>query len=171
MVKKKKVYQGKAFNISLYNFLIGNKRVTHEIIEQNNAAAILALDKDQIIMIKQFRYPHKEVLEIPAGIINKNETSEECANREFLEETGYIAKKLTHLIRYYPFLGYNLQYIDCFLATNIKKISEQKLDDEESITIEKIPLEKLIRMIKNKKIIDSKTIISVMIYAAKKKLN
>ncbi len=171
MVKKKKVYQGKAFNISLYNFLIGNKRVTHEIIEQNNAAAILALDKDQIIMIKQFRYPHKEVLEIPAGIIDKNETSEECANREFLEETGYIAKKLTHLIRYYPFLGYNLQYIDCFLATNIKKISEQKLDDEESITIEKIPLEKLIRMIKNKKIIDSKTIISVMIYAAKKKLN
>jgi ADP-ribose pyrophosphatase len=171
MVKKKKVYQGKAFNISLYNFLIGNKRVTHEIIEQNNAAAILALDKDQIIMIKQFRYPHKEVLEIPAGIINKNETSEECANREFLEETGYIAKKLTHLIRYYPFLGYNLQYIDCFLATNIKKISEQKLDDEESIAIEKIPLEKLIRMIKNKKIIDSKTIISVMIYAAKKKLN
>ncbi len=171
MVKKKKVYQGKAFNISLYNFLIGNKRVTHEIIEQNNAAAILALDKDQIIMIKQFRYPHKEVLEIPAGIIDKNETSEECANREFLEETGYIAKKLTHLIRYYPFLGYNLQYIDCFLATNIKKISEQKLDDEESIAIEKIPLEKLIRMIKNKKIIDSKTIISVMIYAAKKKLN
>lgn len=171
MVKKKKVYQGKAFDISIYNFSIGNKKVNHEIIEQSNAAAILALDNDQVIMVKQFRYPHKEVLEIPAGIIDKNETSEQCANREFLEETGHVAKKLTHLIRYYPFLGYNLQYIDCFLATNIKKISEQKLDDEESIAIEKIPLEKLIRMIKNGKIIDSKTIASVMIYAAKKKLN
>jgi len=122
-------------------------------------------------MVKQFRYPHKNVLEIPAGILNKNETSEECVKREFLEETGYEAKKITHLVRYYPLLGYSLQYIDCFLTTNIKKISEQNLDDEESIEVEKIPLKKVISMIKTGKIIDSKTITSVMIYAAKKKLN
>jgi len=171
MVKKKKIYRGKAFDVSLYNFSIGNKKVNHEIIEQNNAAAILALNNDKVIMVKQFRYPHKDVLEIPAGILDKNETSEEGAKREFLEETGYVAKKLTHLIRYYPFLGYNLQYIDCFLATNIKKISEQKLDDEESIIIQEISLKKLIQMIKTGKIIDSKTIVSVMTYAAKNKLN
>ena len=168
MVNKKKLYQGKAFDVSLYNFSIGDKTVNHEIIEQNNAAAILALENDKVILVKQFRYPHKKVLEIPAGIIDKNETSEECAKREFLEETGYEAKKMTHLIRYYPFLGYNLQHIDCFLATNIKKISEQKLDDDESIIIEKIPISKLIQMIKSGKIIDSKTIVSVMIYAIKK---
>lgn len=171
MVKKKKLYRGKAFDISLYSFSIGNKMVKHEIIEQRNAAAVLALDKDKVIMVKQFRYPLKDVLEIPAGIINKNETSEECAKRELLEETGYISKKMTHLIRYYPFLGYNLQYIDCFLATNLEKISEQKLDEEESITIEKISLNRLIQMIKTGKIVDSKTISSVMIYAAKKNLN
>jgi ADP-ribose pyrophosphatase len=171
MVKKKKLYKGKAFDISLYNFSIGNKMVEHEIIEQRNAAAILALDNDKVIMVKQFRYPLKDVLEIPAGIVNKNETSKECAKRELLEETGYRAKKMTHLIRYYPFLGYNLQYIDCFLATNLEKISEQKLDDEESITVEKISLNRLIQMIKSGKIVDSKTISSVMTYAAKIKLN
>jgi len=171
MVKKKKLYKGKAFDISLYSFTIGRKMVKQEIIEQRNAAAILAIDNDKVIMVKQFRYPHKDVLEIPAGIIKKNETSEECAKREFLEETGCIAKKTTHLVRYYPFLGYNLQYIDCFLTTNLEKISDQKLDEDESITIKKIPLKKLIRMIKSGKIIDSKTISSVMIYAAKKNLN
>lgn len=168
MVKKKKLYKGKAFDVSLYNFSIGNKTVKHEIIEQGNAAAVLSLENNKVIMVKQFRYPNSEVLEIPAGILDKNETSEECAKREFLEETGYQAKKMTHLIRYYPFLGYNLQHIDCFLATDIKKIARQKLDEEESIKIEKIPLVKLIRMIKSGKIIDSKTIVSVMIYAAKK---
>ena len=171
MVKKKKLYNGKAFDVSLYNFSIGGKKVNHEIIEQGNAAAVLALEKDKVIMVKQFRYPNSDVLEIPAGILEKNETSEECAKREFLEETGYKARKITRLIRYYPFLGYNLQYIDCFLATGIKKISRQNLDEEESIKIEKIPLLKLIRMIKSGKIIDSKTIVSVMIYAAKNKLN
>ena len=171
MDKKKKLYKGKAFDVSLYNFLIGEKNVKHEIIEQENAAAVLALDDDKVMMVKQFRFPHKNVLEIPAGILNKNETSEECAKREFLEETGYKAKKMTHLIKYYPLLGYSLQYIDCFLATNIEKSAEQNLDNEESIEIEKIPLKKVINMIKSGKIIDSKTIASVMIYAAKKKLN
>ena len=171
MVKKKKLYKGKAFDVSLYNFVIGDKHVKHEIIEQGNAAAVLALEGNEVIMIRQFRFPHKDVLEIPAGIINKNETSERCAKREFLEETGYKVKKMVHLVRYYPFLGYNLQYIDCFLATNIEKIAEQNLDEEESIKIERMPLMKLIKMIKTGKIIDSKTIASVMIYAAKKKLN
>lgn len=171
MVKKTKLYKGKAFDVSLYNFRIGKKMVKHEIIEQGNAAAVLAIENDKVIMVKQFRFPHKDVLEIPAGLIDKNETSEECAKREFLEETGYSAKKMIHLIRYYPFLGYNLQYIDCFLAKNIKKTSMQKLDDEESIIIEKIPIKKLIKMIKTGKILDSKTISSVMIYAAKKNLN
>jgi len=171
MVKKTRLYKGKAFDVSLYNFCIGKKIVKHEIIEQGNAAAVLAIDNEKVIMVKQFRYPHKDVLEIPAGLIDKNETSEECAKRELLEETGYVAKKMTRLVRYYPFLGYNLQYIDCFLTTNIKKTSKQKLDEEEAITIEKIPLKRLIKMVKTGKIIDSKTISSVMIYAAKKNLN
>ena len=63
MDKKKKLYKGKAFDVSLYNFLIGEKNVKHEIIEQGNAAAVLALDDDKVIMVKQFRFPHKNVLE------------------------------------------------------------------------------------------------------------
>ena len=119
-------------------------------------------------MIRQFRYPHKQVLEIPAGIRNKNETSLNCAKRELLEETGYSATELKHLTRYYPLLGYDSMYIDCFIATKFKKVSKQKLDDDEFITIEKIPND--FHDIQNWQKIDSKTIWSVMIYAAKKKL-
>ena len=93
-----------------------------------------------------------------------------CAKRELLEETGYSATDLKHLTRYYPVQGHNLQYIDCFVATKLKKISEPKLDDDEFVTVEKIPLKKIISMIKSGKIMDSKTICSVMIYASKKKI-
>ena len=170
-MKKKKLFKGKSFDVSIYDFNISGKKIQHEIIEQNSAAAVLAIEKNKIIMIRQFRYPHKQVLEIPAGIRNKNETSLNCAKRELLEETGYSATELKHLTRYYPLLGYDLMYIDCFIATKFKKVSKQKLDDNEFITIEKIPIKKVISMIKSGKIIDSKTICSVMIYAAKKNIS
>ena len=169
-MKKKKLFKGKSFDVSIYNFNISGKKIQHEIIEQNSAAAVLAIEKNKIIMIRQFRYPHKQVLEIPAGIRNKNETSLNCAKRELLEETGYSATDLKHLTRYYPVQGHNLQYIDCFVATKLKKISEPKLDDDEFVTVEKIPLKKIISMIKSGKIMDSKTICSVMIYASKKNI-
>ena len=74
-MKKKKLFKGKNFDVSSYEFSISGKKVQHEIIEQSPASSILAIENNKIIMVKQFRYPHKEALEIPAGIINKNETS------------------------------------------------------------------------------------------------
>jgi ADP-ribose pyrophosphatase len=169
-LKKKKLFRGKNFDVSSYEFSISGKKVQHEIIEQNSVSAILAIEDNKIIMVKQFRYPHKEALEIPAGIINKNETSLNCAKRELLEETGYSAINLKYLTRYYPVQGYNLQYVDCFVATKLKKTSELKLDDGEFVTVVKVPLKKIISMIKSGKITDSKTICSVMIYASKKNM-
>ena len=110
-MKKKKLFKGKNFDVSSYEFSISGKKVQHEIIEQNPVSSILAIENNKIIMVKQFRYPHKEALEIPAGIINKNETPLNCAKRELLEETGYSATDLKHLTRYYPVQGHNLQYI------------------------------------------------------------
>ena len=164
---KKKLFKGKNFDISLFDFKISGQKFYHEIIEQNSAAAVLAIENEKIIMVKQFRYPHKNSLEIPAGIKKKNETSLKCAKRELLEETGYSCSNLKFLTRFYPSIGYNLQYIDCFFTTNLKKISNQKLDDDEFVTVKKIPIKKLLSMIKSDKILDSKTISAVMIYAAK----
>ena len=93
-MKKKKLFKGKNFDVSSYEFSISGKKVQHEIIEQNPVSSILAIENNKIIMVKQFRYPHKEALEIPAGIINKNETPLNCAKRELLEETGYSATDL-----------------------------------------------------------------------------
>ncbi len=42
---------------------------------------------------KQYRPPVNSVtIEVPAGLIDANETPEECAVRELREETGYVGK-------------------------------------------------------------------------------
>ena len=168
--KKNKVYNGKNISVNMYDILFRNKKFQREIIEQRSASAVLAFEGNNVLLVKQHRFPHGFVLEIPAGTLDKNENPKVCAIREFIEETGYKPKKIKHLIDYYPFIGYNTQKIHCYVAQEIEKISERKLEYDEFITLVKIDFKKLLKMITSGKIIDSKTICAVMIYAAKKKL-
>jgi len=169
-IKKTKKYKGKNINITLYETKLNGTRISQEIVEQGNVVAILAIDGDEAILVNEFRYPVGYVLEIPAGTVDKGETPLKCAKRELLEETGYKAKKIEHLIRFFPKLGYNTQIIDCYVATELTKISEPNLDEDELITVKKIKFRKLLNMINNGKIYGSYTICAVMVYAARKKL-
>ena len=169
-MKKKKIYEGKILGLSVYDGKIEGRKVKREIIEHGGAAAMLAFDeKNKVILVRQHRFPHGYVLEIPAGTLEKREAPIKCAFRELEEETGYRAKKMTPLITYYPSIGYNSEIIHCFLASGLKKIAGLKLDDE-ILSVVKMDLQKLLRMIKSGKIQDSKTICAVLTYAAKKKL-
>jgi len=169
-IKKTKKYKGKNINIALYETKLNGTRISQEIVEQGNVVAVLAIDDDEAILVNEFRYPVGYVLEIPAGSVDKGETPLKCAKRELLEETGYKAKKIEHLIRFFPKLGYNTQIIDCYVATELTKISEPNLDEDELITVKKIKFRKLLNMINNGKIYGSYTICAVMVYAARKKL-
>ena len=169
-MRKNKLYQGKNFSVNRYDIQIEGKKIKQEIIEQKNAAAILAFENDQIILVKQFRYPLGYVLEIPAGIVQNHETPKQCAVRELEEETGYKAKNVKHLMKIYPMLGYNSQFIDCFVSTDIKNSGKIKLDDEEFLTVTKISFKKLLSMIKNKEIVEPRTICAALTYALKKNI-
>jgi ADP-ribose pyrophosphatase len=170
-MKKKKIYEGKILGLSVYDGKIEGRKVKREMIEHRGAAAMLAFDENnKVILVKQHRFPHGYVLEIPAGTLERGEDPLKCAFRELEEETGYRAKKMSSLITYYPSIGYNTEVIHCFLASGLKKISDLSLDDDEILSVEKIDLKKLLRMIKTGKIQDSKTICAVLTYAAKKKL-
>ena len=170
-MRKEKLYRGKIFDLNAYHLKIEHRNVKREIIEHPGAAAILAFDeKGKVILVNQHRFPHGYVLEIPAGTLEKGEEPIKCAYREIIEETGYNAKKMTKLTSYFPSIGYNKEEIHIFVASGTKKKFELDLDNDEFITVVKMDIKKLISMIKNGKIIDSKTICAVMIYAAKKKL-
>jgi ADP-ribose pyrophosphatase len=169
-LRKKRVYDGIVIGIDVYDLTVEGRKVKREIIKHPGAAAMLAFDeKNRIILVRQHRYPHGYVLEIPAGTLEKGESPKACALREIQEETGYRAKRMTHLVTYYPSIGYNTEAIHCFVASGLTQV-EKKLDTDEFITVKKIELPKLLKMIKAGKIIDSKTICAVMIYAAKKKM-
>ena len=168
---KKKVYDGKNISVNIHNVSFRKKKFKREIIEQKSASAVLAFDgKGNVLLVKQHRFPHGFVFEIPAGTLDKNEKPRVGAIREFIEETGYKPKKLKHLINYYPIIGYNTQKIHCYVAQDIEKVSEIKLEYDEFLTLVKMNFKKLLKMIMSGKIVDSKTICAALTYANSKKV-
>ena len=169
-MRKTTIYDGKYVCLNIYNLTIKGIKTRREIVEHPASAAILAFDeKGKIILVRQHRFPRGYVLEIPAGTLDKGESPKRCALREIQEETGYKAKGMAHLITYYPSIGYNTEAVHCFVASGLKRV-KMKLDTDEFITVKKMELPRLIKLIKSGKIIDSKTICAVMVYAARKKL-
>ncbi len=167
---RKKIFQGRVLSLNVYKVSIKGRKVTREVIEHPGASAMLAIEKGKLLLVKQHRFPHGYVLEIPAGTLNRGENPKKCAFRELKEETGYEAKKMVPLVKYYPSIGYNTEIIHCFVASGIKKISDLKLDEDEIISVVKINFKKVLRMVLLGKIKDSKTICAVLAYAMKKKI-
>ena len=166
---KKKKFKGKKIDVVDFETNLTGLRIKHEMIEQGNAVAVLALQKDEIILVKEFRFPIGYVLEIPAGNVDDAETPLKAIKRELLEETGYKAKKIKHLMRFYPKLGYNTQIIDCYVATDLIKISELDLEEGELISVKKIKFKKFLKMIKEGKILGSYSICAALSYELQKK--
>ncbi len=105
------------------------------------------------VMVKQYRHPvSKTLLEIPGGFADKNETPEKAIAREMLEETGYEFDNFELVGEVAANPGVLDNYTKLYLATGGKKVAEQKLDDNEEIKIELIPLDDLIELLLQNKI-------------------
>ena len=81
-MKKEKMYKGKLFEVNAYNIQVEHRKVRREVIEHPGAAAMLAFDeKGKVLLVKQHRFPHGYILEIPAGTLEKGEKPIDCAYR------------------------------------------------------------------------------------------
>jgi ADP-ribose pyrophosphatase len=165
---KKNIFKGRVLSLNLYTVTINKRKVTREVIEHPGAAAILAIENGQVLLVRQHRFPHGYVLEIPAGTLERGESPLKCAHRELREETGHTAKKMKPLIKYYPSIGYNTEIIHCYLASGIKRVGSLQLDHDEIMSVVKIDFDKVIKMILAGKIVDSKTICAVLAYKTQK---
>jgi ADP-ribose pyrophosphatase len=170
-VKETYVFNGRIINVRVDDILLPNgKPATREIVEHNGGVTMVPLtDDNEIIFVKQFRYPYKKVLlEIPAGKLEKGEDHRDAGIRELKEETGATAKDFIFLGEIYPTPGYTEEKIYLYLAKGLT-FSEQNLDEDEFLTVEKITLQKAVEMVLNGQINDGKTQIGILkIYAMQK---
>lgn len=159
-IESEKIYEGKILDFYRDVVRLPNGHTApRELVRHNGAVAIVPLlDDGRVIVEKQFRYPHDEVIvEIPAGKLDgPDEIPEEAARRELREETGIEAKELIPLGPFYPTAAYSTETIWMYLAKGLT-FGEQKLDDDEFLNVETVPLDALVKDILDGKVPDGKT--------------
>ena len=166
LIKSKNVFKGKLLNVFLDDIKLSNgTNSTREFIKHPGASACIPLlNQSNIILVKQYRYSlRSEMLEIPAGKLDKIETPEDCASRELEEEIGFQANKLTLLTKIHPAVGFCNEVIWLYLAEDLTETSINP-DKDEFIEIVPTSVEDAMNMIKTGIISDAKTIISLLWY-------
>ena len=97
------------------------------------------------IMEEQWRHgPCRMTREFPAGLVEKGEEAAAAAGRELLEETGCTGD-FTLLGCVNPNPAFMANHQSYFLAENIRKISDQNLDENEEIKVLTVPVEEALR--------------------------
>lgn len=164
------IYDGRIMQVYKDDVILENgKHAVREYVHHNGGASILAVDEeDNVYLVTQFRYPYrKEIWEIPAGKLEKGEDPLSCAVRELEEEAGLKAEKFTLIAELYPTPAYTDEKLYVYLATNLS-FTNAHLDEDEFLSVKKIPLCDALKMAKNGEIHDGKTLVALYSYAARK---
>ncbi len=159
------LYNGKIFNVALEKVTLPNGVTKdREVVRHPGAAAMVPLlDDGNVVLVKQYRHAVNNYLwEIPAGTLEPHEEPVACAERELVEETGYEATNFDKLTEILPAPGYTDEHIHIFLATGLT-LAEQRLEDDEVLTVQPTPFDKAIEMIKTGEIQDAKTIVGLLL--------
>lgn len=158
------IFEGKILRLKKDTVMLENgEHAFREVVEHSGGVCILPVTDDgEIIFVRQFRYPFKEILtEIPAGKREKGEEPLTCGIRELKEEVGAVADKITYLGKLYPTVAYDTEVIYMYLAEGLH-FSDQHLDEDEFVDIVKIPFDKAVEMVMRDEIPDSKTQIAIL---------
>lgn len=162
-LKSSSIFNGKVFDITVDEVLLPDGRTANrELVHHNGGVCVLALLEDGTVpLVRQFRYGAcREMLEIPAGKLEKGESPEECGRRELGEECGFLAESFISLGMIYPTPAYCGEIIHMFMARGLSQ-TDTHLDEDEFLSVEYVPFERLVKMCRNGEIDDAKTIAAV----------
>ncbi len=153
------VFSGKVVKVFKDDIeLSDGAKAFREVVKHSGGVVILAIKDEKIILVKQFRYPMKEVLlELPAGKLEYGEDPFEAAKRELEEETGYCAEKWTDLGFVYTSPGYSDEKLYLYKAENLHYTCCHP-DEGEIIQSFEYPIKEVIKMVNNGEINDAKTL-------------
>jgi len=158
------IYQGRVVNLRVDLVRLTNGRTTkREIVEHGDAVAILAVTPDRdLLLVQQYRKPvESELLEIPAGGVNAQEDPADAVRRELQEETGYVPGAVRHLATFYTSPGFCTETMHLYLATNLTP-GQRQADEDEAITLVRVPLAQVPALIASGQIKDAKTLIGLL---------
>lgn len=167
LIEKQVIFEGKKVRLEVHHLRDdrSGKRSAREVVAHPGAVVILPfLTKDRILLIRNRRYSIGQTLiELPAGTLERNENPMNCAGRELLEETGYLAGRIESLGTFYTSPGILSEKMYAYAAYDLVE-KQPELEDGEEIELLSSTLDEAVAMIGKGEIADGKTIATLLMY-------
>jgi ADP-ribose pyrophosphatase len=167
VVSTKTVFRGSVFSVMTDEVEEpGNIRVRRDVIRHSGSIVVLPLDDSgrtpRVLLERQYRYAAgRRMWELPAGRVDPGENQLAAAKRELIEETGYRASRWQKALFFYVSPGFLDESMTVYLASGLKEgVAEP--EEDERIAVRFFPLKQAVRMAISGKIMDAKTIASLL---------
>ncbi len=147
IISKKTVWKGNFMSAVEITYRDAHGTVrTWEALERVGIGGIVVMvgvtPAGAVVLEKQFRPPMgRDVIELPAGLVEPDETMEDAARRELIEETGWQAGKLEFLAEGPISTGASTESLRAYLCTELQQVGKNGGDDNEIIEVIEIPLD------------------------------
>lgn len=138
-------------------------QATREYVTHPGAVMIIPMLEEpgqplRLVMERQYRYPVQQVMiEFPAGKLDPQESTLQCAQRELFEETGYRAQQWAKAGVLHPVISYSTEFIEVWFAKDLS-LGERSLDVGEFLEVFLQTPESLQQDCLNGKVTDAKTL-------------
>jgi len=135
-----------------------------DIIEHGGSVVIVPIDKDgNLLFVRQYRHAAgMDLLELPAGTLEKDEDPAICAAREIREETGFAADRIEKIGDFYLAPGYSTEFMHVYLARELR-YDPLEADADEFLSVEKLPFAEAIQMAERGEMPDAKSLAALLL--------
>ena len=164
-IESKDIFQGRIVKLRVDTVQLPSGRTTtREIVEHEDAVCVVPIDENNnVLMVRQYRKAAQlNLLEVPAGGVEAGESPEETVLRELQEEVSVTSGSLRRLSGFWVSPGWATEFMHAYLATDLTPAS-LPADDDEYISVERVPLDRIPELIESGEIQDSKSIASLLL--------
>lgn len=143
-----------------------------EYVEHDEAVAVVPImDDGSVLLLKQYRHPvGRYLLEIPAGKMDVGgEEPAETARRELVEEVGYTADELTHLVTFENSAGWTTERTHLYIGRGLREVAPpddfEQQAEEADMEVVRLPLSDAISLAQRGELTDAKTALGLLMTA------
>lgn len=150
------LYEGPVFSVE--------RRGGRDVVVHGPAVAIVPVDRDgRVTLVRQQRVAAGgQVLELPAGNVESDESPLQTAQRELREETGLHGGHWVEVAAVFTSPGYSDEKLHLFVATGLEQ-GEASPEGSEEIELVRAPVSELDRLIADCD--DAKTLAGLLLLA------
>ena len=147
----------------------GNTTIYGVVVFGNCVGVLPFVDENHVLLVRQYRYVQGEAhrWEMPTGGVKNGERLEQAAQRELAEEAGYNAGRLVHMSSYYTSKCICDETAHLYIGEDLTP-AEASPDSTEILQRRIFPFAEALGMALEGEIMDSMTLISLLLAARRR---